>query len=155
MRCEREYSIETARFAERDRSARDCGRRQGQAAFGRRCAPLDPVLVASVWQLRDAAHRDGYRSVLDSRSHFILGNAHLRRVLVEAAWQYRHHAFRGPALTNRQRGAPTVAIDIAWRAQRRLHRRYRVLAARNKPKPLIVTAVARELTGFLWAALTQ
>ena len=83
------------------------------------------------------------------------GNAHLRRVLVEAAWQYRHHAFLGPALTTRQRGAPRVAIDIAWHAQRRLHRRYRVLAARGKPKPVIVTAVARELTGFLWAALTQ
>jgi transposase len=83
------------------------------------------------------------------------GNAHLRRVLVEAAWQYRHHAFLGPALQKRQRGAPQLAVDTAWRAQRRLHRRYRVLAARGKPKPLIVTAVARELTGFLWAALTQ
>jgi len=83
------------------------------------------------------------------------GNAHLRRVLVEAAWQYRHHAFLGPSLQQRQRGAPPIAIDIAWHAQRRLHRRYRVLAARGKPKPLIVTAVARELTGFLWAALTQ
>ena len=82
------------------------------------------------------------------------GNAHLRRVLVEAAWQYRHHAYLGPALQRRQRGAPAGAIDIGWRAQRRLHRRYRVLAARGKPKPLIVTAVARELTGFLWAALT-
>jgi transposase len=83
------------------------------------------------------------------------GNAHLRRVLVEAAWHYRHHAFLGPALTARQRGAPQVAIDMAWHAQRRLHRRYRVLAARGKPTQLIVTAVARELTGFLWAALTQ
>jgi transposase len=83
------------------------------------------------------------------------GNAHLRRVLVETAWQYRHHAFLGPALQRRQRGAPAHAIDIAWHAQRRLHRRYRVLAARGKPKQLIVTAVARELTGFLWAALTQ
>ena len=83
------------------------------------------------------------------------GNAHLRRVFVETAWQYRHHAFLGPALTKRQRGAPPVAIDIAWRAQRRLHRRYRSLAARGKPKQHIVTAVARELTGFLWAALTQ
>ena len=83
------------------------------------------------------------------------GNAHLRRVLVEAAWQYRHHAFLGPALQQRQDGAPQAAIDIAWRAQRRLHRRYRSLAARGKPKQHIVTAVARELTGFLWAALTQ
>lgn len=83
------------------------------------------------------------------------GNAHLRRVLVETAWQYRHHAFLGPSLQTRQRGAPAVAIDIAWHAQHRLHRRYRVLAARGKPKQLIVTAVARELTGFLWAVLTQ
>jgi transposase len=83
------------------------------------------------------------------------GNAHLRRVLVEAAWQYRHHAFLGPALTTRQRGAPPAAIDLAWRAQRRLHRRYRALAARGKVKQQIVTAVARELTGFLWAALVQ
>jgi transposase len=83
------------------------------------------------------------------------GNAHLRRVLVEAAWQYRHHAFLGPSLQHRQRGAPPAAIDIAWHAQRRLHRRYRCLAARGKTKQLIVTAVARELTGFLWAALTR
>jgi transposase len=83
------------------------------------------------------------------------GNAHLRRVLVEAAWQYRHHPFLGPALQRRQRGAPPGAIAIAAHAQRRLHRRYRRLAARGKVKQQIVTAVARELTGFLWAALTQ
>jgi transposase len=83
------------------------------------------------------------------------GNAHLRRVLVESAWHYRHHPFLGDALRHRQRGAPTPVIDHAWLAQRRLHRRYRRLAARGKPKQLIVTAVARELTGFLWAALTQ
>ena len=83
------------------------------------------------------------------------GNAHLRRVLVESAWHYRHHPFLGDALRRRQRGAPPPVIAHAWLAQRRLHRRYRRLAARGKPKQLIVTAVARELTGFLWAALTQ
>jgi len=83
------------------------------------------------------------------------GNAHLRRGLVEAAWQYRHHAFLGPSLQRRQRGAPPTVITAAWHAQHRLHRRYRRLALRGKPKQLIVTAVARELTGFLWAALTQ
>jgi transposase len=83
------------------------------------------------------------------------GNAHLRRVLGEAAWQYRHHAFLGPALRRRQRGAPPAVIQHAWRAQHRLHRRYRRLAARGKPKQVIVTAIARELTGFLWAVLTQ
>jgi transposase len=83
------------------------------------------------------------------------GNAHLRRVLVESAWHYRHHPFIGHALRGRQHGAPRGGIDHAWLAQRRLHRRYRRLAARGKPKQRIVTAVARELTGFLWAALTQ
>jgi transposase len=83
------------------------------------------------------------------------GNAHLRRVLVESAWHYRHHPFLGDALRHRQRGAPPAIIEQAWHAQHRLHRRYRRLAARGKPKQLIVTAIARELSGFLWAALTQ
>jgi transposase len=83
------------------------------------------------------------------------GNAHLRRVLVEAAWHYRHHPFIGHALRQRQRGAPAHVIARAWTAQQRLYRRYQRLSARGKPKQLVVTAVARELTGFVWAALTQ
>jgi transposase len=83
------------------------------------------------------------------------GNAHLRRVLVEAAWHYRHHPFVGDTLRARQRGAPPTVIAHAWTAQHRLHRRYARLAARGKPKQHVVTAVARELTGFVWAALTQ
>jgi len=81
------------------------------------------------------------------------GNGHLRRVLVEAAWHYRHHPFVGRALKQRQDRAPGAAITHAWAAQHRLYRRYQRLAARGKPKQHIVTAVARELTGFLWAAL--
>jgi transposase len=81
------------------------------------------------------------------------GNAHLRRVLVEAAWHYRHHPFVGRALKQRQEHAPPPAIAHAWAAQQRLYRRYQRLAARGKPKQHIVTAVARELTGFLWATL--
>jgi transposase len=83
------------------------------------------------------------------------GNAHLRRVLVEAAWHYRHHPFVGDALRRRQQGAPDTVVAQAWAAQQRLYRRYQRLAARGKPKQHVVTAVARELTGFLWAALTQ
>ena len=52
------------------------------------------------------------------------GNAHLRRVLVEAAWHYRHHPFVGDTLRARQRGAPPTVIAHAWTAQHRLHRRY-------------------------------
>jgi len=83
------------------------------------------------------------------------GNAHLRRVLVESAWHYRHHPFVSATLRARQRGAPAQVIARAWTAQQRLHRRYQRLAARGKPKQHVVTAVARELTGFVWAALTQ
>lgn len=83
------------------------------------------------------------------------GNAHLRRVLVESAWHYRHHPFVGDTLRARQRGAPAAIIAQAWTAQQRLHRRYARFAARGKPKQHIVTAVARELTGFVWAALTH
>jgi transposase len=83
------------------------------------------------------------------------GNAHLRRVLVESAWHYRHHPFVSATLRARQRGAPADVIARAWTAQQRLHRRYQRLAARGKPKQHVVTAVARELTGFVWAALTQ
>jgi len=82
-------------------------------------------------------------------------DAHLRRVLVESAWHYRHHPFVSATLRARQRGAPADVIARAWAAQQRLHRRYQRLAARGKPKQHIVTAVARELTGFVWAALTQ
>jgi transposase len=83
------------------------------------------------------------------------GNAHIRRVLVEAAWHYRHHPFIGKQLRRRQQGAPPTALIPAWRAQLRLYRRYQRLAARGKPKQQVVTAVARELTGFVWATLTQ
>ncbi len=83
------------------------------------------------------------------------GNAHLRRVLVEAAWHARHRPFVGHALRRRQQGAPDAIIAQAWTAQQRLYRRYHRLAARGKPSQLVITAVARELTGFVWAALTQ
>jgi len=83
------------------------------------------------------------------------GNAHLRRVLVEAAWHYRHHPFVGRALRLRQQGAPDTVVQRAWTAQQRLYHRYRRLAGRGKPTQLVVTAVARELTGFVWAVLTQ
>jgi transposase len=83
------------------------------------------------------------------------GNAHLRRVLVEAAWHYRHRPFVGAALRRRQHGAPAAIIAHAWTAQQRLHRRYHRLAGRGKPHQQVITAVARELTGFVWAALIQ
>jgi hypothetical protein len=61
----------------------------------------------------------------------------------------------GAALRRRQHGAPAASIAHAWAAQQRLYRRYHRFGARGKPSQLTITAVARELTGFVWAALTQ
>jgi transposase len=83
------------------------------------------------------------------------GNAHLRRVLVESAWHYRHHPHVGRDLAGRQRGAPPDLVQQSWAAQYRLSRSYRRLVARGRPHQLAVTAVARQLTGFIWAALTR
>lgn len=79
------------------------------------------------------------------------GNAHLRRVVVEAAWAYQRRPWVGGYLAKRQKGLDPEIIDLAWKAQHRLCGRYKKLAARGKNKPQIVTAVGRELLGFIWA----
>jgi transposase len=79
------------------------------------------------------------------------GNAHLRRVVVEAAWAYRHPPALGATLRKRQEGLREEVKEIAWKAQHRLHKRYRSLAARGKNPQKMVTAVGRELLGFIWA----
>jgi transposase len=81
------------------------------------------------------------------------GNAHLRRVLVEAAWQYRHAPRVSAGLQRRRQGLPAEAVRRADQAQRRLHQRYRQLIGRGKRAPVVVTAIARELIGHLWGAL--
>jgi transposase len=82
------------------------------------------------------------------------GNTHARRVLVEAGWHYRHPPRIGTALARRSQGQPQAVLAQAWRAQQRLHRRYRHLVGHGKRPPVAVVAIARELVGFLWAALT-
>jgi transposase len=79
------------------------------------------------------------------------GNAHLRRVVVEAAWSYRHRPGNGHELRVRQRAVPPHLVEMAWRAQHRLHRRYAALQAKGKPHTKVITAVGRELLGFVWA----
>ena len=81
------------------------------------------------------------------------GNALVRRLLVETAWHYQHRPSVGVALTRRRQGQPGRVIAIADKAQQRLCRRFRKLAAEHKPAPKIAVAIARELAGFLWAAL--
>jgi transposase len=79
------------------------------------------------------------------------GNAHLRRVIIEAAWAYRHRPAVGAALRKRQAPVSADVTTIAWKAQHRLHARYRALTARGKCKQQVVTAIGRELLGFIWA----
>jgi transposase len=82
------------------------------------------------------------------------GSRHARRLLVEAAWNYRYRPRVGRALEGRQRGQPAAAIAISWSAQRRLNRTWTRLRAQGKRAPVVTVAVARELAGFCWAITT-
>jgi transposase len=79
------------------------------------------------------------------------GNAHLRRVVVEAAWAYRHKPAVGSTLQRRQAKVSPEVVEISWKAQHRLHQRYCRLSGKGKHHGEVVTAVARELLGFIWA----
>jgi transposase len=81
------------------------------------------------------------------------GNAHLRRVLVEAAWAYQHRPNVTGLLLRRQKSLALSdeVKQMAWKAQYRLHKRYQAFAIRGKNKNQIVTALGRELLGFVWA----
>jgi transposase len=79
------------------------------------------------------------------------GNAHLRRIAGEAAWSYRMRPCVGPALRKRQEGVAEEIKEVAWKAQHRLHNRYMRLGAAGKDQKKIVTAIGRELLGFIWA----
>lgn len=82
------------------------------------------------------------------------GNAHLRRVLVEAAWSYRHKPFVRPAMAKRSEGQPPHVLAYSWQAQVRLHERFRSVAAR-KNRNVAAVAVARELAGFIWGLMNE
>jgi len=79
------------------------------------------------------------------------GSGHARRLLVEAAWNYRPRPRVGRQICGRQDGQPAAAIAISWIAQQRLHRVWQRLEQRRKRRSLIAVAVARELAGFTWA----
>lgn len=79
------------------------------------------------------------------------GNGHARRVLIESAWSYRHPARRTAHLRRRLEGQSEQIQQLAWKTQVRLCGRYRRMRARGKQHNKTVTAIARELTGFLWA----
>ena len=81
------------------------------------------------------------------------GNSRVRRLLIEAAWHQRHWPVTSKALRKRREGQPAWVIQIADRAKKRLHKRYWWLVGQGKLPKLAVTAVARELVGFLWSVL--
>lgn len=80
------------------------------------------------------------------------GNNGLRRLLVEAAWSYRHTPREAYRIKKRAEGVAPGVRKIAFDAQVRLHGRYKRLLAKGKNKQMTLTAVARELAGFVWAA---
>ena len=80
------------------------------------------------------------------------GDAHLRRVLVEATWTYRHRPNVQGRVLRRQKALALGegAKQIAWKAQQRLHKRFTALTARGKQSNVAAIAIARELLGFMW-----
>jgi transposase len=79
------------------------------------------------------------------------GNAHARWILVESAWSYRYRPRMSAEIRRRNEGVAPGVQAIAWKAQLRLHKRYTTLLANGKNKQRTITAVARELAGFIWA----
>jgi transposase len=114
----------------------------------------DPRRLMSYLGLVPSEHSSGERTRRGAITK--AGNSHVRRVLVEAAWHYRHRPSVGATLRRRREGQPREVIAVADRAQRRLYRRFhRLVLASGKPSQKAIVAVARELVGFLWAALYQ
>ena len=83
------------------------------------------------------------------------GNSHARRLLAEAAWAYRGIPRVGRVMQRRQDRVSASVRALSWKAQLRLCGRFRRLTARGKPRPVIATAIARELTGFVWAVARE
>ena len=113
----------------------------------------DPRRLMAYLGLVPSEHSSGQRQQRGAITK--AGNRHARRVLVEAPWYYRHRPAVGLKLRRRREGQPREIIALADRAQRRLHRRFhRLVLASGKTSQKAVVVVARELVGFLWAALS-
>ncbi|WP_235792273.1 transposase [Virgibacillus salidurans] len=83
------------------------------------------------------------------------GNRHVRRLLVESAWSYRYQPAVKGKLKKRQEGQSASVQAISWKAQNRLHKKYYRLLSRGKESGKAITAVARELAGFIWAVTQE
>jgi len=112
----------------------------------------DPRSLMHFFGLTPSEHTSGDKRVLGGITK--CGNAHCRRVLTEAAWHYRLKPLVSEAMQKRQEHQSKKVQLIAWKAQQRLHKRFRHLAA-HKKSVVAVTAIARELVGFVWAIACQ
>lgn len=83
------------------------------------------------------------------------GNAHARRLLTEAAWNYRFPARMSAMLRERSEALPQAVREHAWKAQLRLSKRYAQLSSRGVQHNKVCVAIARELAGFVWAIARQ
>ncbi len=81
-------------------------------------------------------------------------NLHLRTQLIESAWAYKSKPAVGAIIARRHVGLDPTVVARAWRAQLRLTGRFRRLEARKTSRNVVVTAIARELAGFVWAEMT-
>ena len=79
------------------------------------------------------------------------GNNHIRRVMIESAWNYQHSSVSGITIKKRREGLPAEVIEIARQCDKRLHQKFRRMASRGKDRQKIAVAVSRELAGFVWA----
>jgi transposase len=119
------------------------------AEIGDFAAFAHPRRLASYLGMVPSEHSSGTRRRQGAITK--AGSTHARRLLVEAAWHYRRHPSLSVDLRRRQAGQPPAAIDAAWRAQLRLHRRWTHLdGARAKRRTTVAVAVARELACFVW-----
>jgi transposase len=97
-------------------------------------------------------HSSGQRTSRGGITH--AGNTHLRTQLVESAWAYKSRPAAGTVLHKRQEGLDPEVVARAWAAQLRLCGKFRRLDERKTNRKTVVTAVARELAGFVWAEMT-
>ena len=108
----------------------------------------DPRSLMHFFGLTSSEHSSGGKRVQGGITK--CGNSHCRRVLSEAAWHYRMKPLVSQAMQKRQEHQSKEVRMIAWKAQQRLHKRFKQLSAKKK-SVIAATAIARELTGFVWA----
>lgn len=112
----------------------------------------DPRQLMAFFGLTSSEHTSGNKRVQGGITK--CGNTHCRRVLTEAAWHYRLKPKVSEPMQKRQEKQSKEVRAISWKAQQRLHHRYRTLAT-HKKSVVVATAIARELTGFVWAIACQ